>query len=266
MTRTILKYPGSKGSLRDRIIAMMPAHRLYCEPYGGSAAVMLAKPPTDIEWYNDTFGELLQLFRLLRSGTAVVHKLIKLVELTPFSRLELDLAREIDPSASAMEQVRRFLVRSWFSYNGSLANQKTGFRTSKTDTKRLEAWNGMGDRLAFAAERFKNVQIEQIDAVKIMLVLDAKDALFYVDPPYVESTLNFREKQVYHQPFGLAEHYELLSCVNNLKGKVILSGYRNIAYDSALKDWYRTDIQHTTQAGSRKTECLWTNFDPLERP
>jgi DNA adenine methylase len=261
--KTILKYPGSKGSMRDRIIAMMPPHKLYGEPYGGSAAVLLAKPSAPVEWYNDTFSEVLNLFKIIRAGGEQLAQLCAMVELTAFSRAELALARSFPAEASDIERARMFLTRSWLSYGGSLSNHKSGFRTSKNDTKRLVTWNGLSDRLQVCAERFKDVYIEQIDATKFMMALDSQDALFYVDPPYPEATLNFREKQVYDQPFLMGQHLDLLCVLQNLKAKVILSGYRCELYDDLLtldNGWQRTDIEHITQAHSVKTECLWTNF------
>jgi DNA adenine methylase len=259
--KTVLKYPGSKGSMAAHIISKMPRHKTYCEPFGGAAAVLLAKQPSEVEWYNDTFGEVLNLFELLRVGGEQLHSLREQVELTAFSRAELELARKPLDSTCKVEQVRRFLVRSWLSYGGSLSNHRTGFRTSKSDTKRLLTWNQLGDRLDAAASRFKDVYIERLDAIKLMMVLDGSETLFYVDPPYVEETLNFREVQVYHQPFLLHHHVDLLCCLRNLKGKVILSGYDHPTYNDLLKGWRRETVKHMTQSHSFKDEVLWFNFE-----
>lgn len=261
--KTILKYPGSKGSMAQHIIDMMPTHTTYAEPFGGAAAVLLRKPPSAVEWYNDTFAEVQNLFGLLRAGGLALQDLRYQVEMTAFSRIELEVARSSAPAdMTPVEQARRFLVRSWLSYGGSLNNHKSGFRTSKTDTKRLMTWNQLGDRLAAAAERFKDVYIEKLDAIKFMLVLDGVDTLFYVDPPYIEETINFREKQVYHQAFLLDHHEELLCCLNNLKGKVILSGYDHKMYAQALpaSRWRRSTKRHMTQSHSFKDEVVWCNF------
>ncbi len=265
--KTILKYPGSKGSMRETIIAMMPAHKLYGEPFGGSAAVLLAKPVAEVEWYNDTFAEVLNLFRIIRAGGEQLELLCAHIDLTAFSRAELAWARAFPAGGTDIERARAFLTRSWLSYGGSLSNHKSGFRTSKTDVKRLVTWNGLSDRLRACAERFKDVYIESIDASKFMFALDGPDALFYVDPPYPEETLNFREKQVYDQPFLMNQHEDLLTVLRNLKAKVILSGYRCELYDRELLPeygWHRRDIQHITQAHSTKTECLWKNFVPKD--
>ena len=53
-----LKYFGSKWRIAPWIIKNLPQHRLYCEPFGGAAAVLLRKPPSEKEVYNDLDGNL----------------------------------------------------------------------------------------------------------------------------------------------------------------------------------------------------------------
>ncbi|MFM9881208.1 MAG: DNA adenine methylase [Burkholderiaceae bacterium] len=258
----VLKYPGSKGSMRDKIISLMPEHKRYCEPFGGSAAVLLAKPVATVEYYNDLNEDVVNLFRIIRAGGKSLRRLCRLVEATPFARAELSDARDeqqVDRSDCALAY--RFLVRSWFSINGSISNEKTGWRISTKDSKRLGTWNRLPERLLQAAIRLKSVHIEQVDAVKLMLMFDGVDALFYVDPPYIESTINFREKQVYSTSFSLNAHEDLLCCLDNLKGRVILSGYEHDLYTKRLSGrWHRIDVAHWTQRHTVKTECLWLNY------
>lgn len=45
-TRAVLNYFGSKWNLAPEIIARMPEHEIYVEPFGGSAAVAEQKQST----------------------------------------------------------------------------------------------------------------------------------------------------------------------------------------------------------------------------
>ena len=66
-TRPIMRYHGGKWRMAPWIISNFPPHKIYIEPYGGAASVLLRKPRTYSEVYNDLAGEIVNLFRVLRS-------------------------------------------------------------------------------------------------------------------------------------------------------------------------------------------------------
>ena len=49
----VLKYPGSKWRIVDKLVELIPPHHTYLEPYLGSGAVFFRKAPSDIETIND---------------------------------------------------------------------------------------------------------------------------------------------------------------------------------------------------------------------
>ncbi len=77
--RPPVPYFGSKQRLAPWIVSLMPAHRVYVEPFGGSAAVLLTKAPSEIEILNDIDGDLVCFFRVLRDRP---DELIRACELT----------------------------------------------------------------------------------------------------------------------------------------------------------------------------------------
>jgi DNA adenine methylase len=54
--RTPLTYYGGKQRLAAQIVALMPPHRVYLEPFAGGAAVLFAKPRAPRETLNDIDG------------------------------------------------------------------------------------------------------------------------------------------------------------------------------------------------------------------
>lgn len=87
--KQVLKYPGAKSRIANWIVNNMPKHTVYLEPYAGSLAVLFNKPRCHIETVNDLHGEVVNFFRVLRDDP---DELKRLIELTPYSRAEYDLA------------------------------------------------------------------------------------------------------------------------------------------------------------------------------
>ncbi len=84
-----MAWYGGKYSHLDWLLPLLPQTTHFCDVFGGSAAVLLNRPPSPVETYNDLDREAVNFFRVLRS-----HKdaLSEAIGLTPFSREELALA------------------------------------------------------------------------------------------------------------------------------------------------------------------------------
>lgn len=101
---------GGKYSHLDWLLPLLPKATHYCEPFGGSAAVLLNRMPSPVETYNDIDGEVVNFFRVLRDQQ---EELIKAIGLTPFSREEFRIAAEESlDGISDLERARRFFVRA----------------------------------------------------------------------------------------------------------------------------------------------------------
>ena len=95
-------YYGGKFSHLDFILPLLPTHFThFCEPFGGSAAVLINRPPAPVETYNDLDGEVVNFFECLRDDG---DKLIRAIALTPFSRQELVKALTPESSLSDLER------------------------------------------------------------------------------------------------------------------------------------------------------------------
>jgi DNA adenine methylase len=80
---------GGKYSHLDWLLPLLPQTTHFCDVYGGSAAVLINRPPALVETYNDIDSELVNFFSVLREQK---DQLIENIGLTPFSREELFLA------------------------------------------------------------------------------------------------------------------------------------------------------------------------------
>lgn len=117
-TRPILRYHGGTWILAPWIISHFPAHRVYVEPFGGAASVLLRKERSYGEVYNDLDGEIVNLFRIVREQP---RKLMRSLAWTPFSRDEYRAAFDI--SAEPLEMARRTIVRSFMGFGSNAINR-----------------------------------------------------------------------------------------------------------------------------------------------
>src|SRR5205823_610276 len=59
-----LPYIGGKNRLAAKIIALLPEHTTYVEPFAGGAQVFFHKQPAKVEVLNDLNGEIVNFFRV----------------------------------------------------------------------------------------------------------------------------------------------------------------------------------------------------------
>lgn len=253
--KRILNYPGSKWTLADEIIALMPEHETYVEPFFGSGAVFFNKPKAKIETINDIDSRIVNFFEVCRDNP---EELIRKIILTPHSREEY--LRSYEVSEDAIEDARRLMVRCWQAI-GAKTIDRTGWRSlvdyNGPDTS--NEWANVWNRIEEVAYRLKGVQIEHQNAVKLLGRYNRPGVLSYVDPPYLLET---RSKRMYAHEFGDSEHIEMLKLLVNFKGKVILSGYESELYSQYLKGWRKEVFDSNAETGAKRTEVLWMNFEP----
>jgi len=63
-TRSLLRYFGGKWAIAPWVLSHLPPHRIYVEPFGGAASILLRKPRSRIEVYNDLDEEIVGIFRI----------------------------------------------------------------------------------------------------------------------------------------------------------------------------------------------------------
>lgn len=268
--RPVLRWHGGKWLLAPWIIAHMPPHRHYVEPFGGAASVLLRKARSNGEVYNDLDGDVVNLFQVLRVP-AQAERLIDLVALTPFARTEF-----VDCSVRAqdpVEDARRLIARSFMGF-GSNAHQRdrnTGFRSSSRRSGVMPArdWMNYPEALGAIVERFRGVVIENRAAIEVMLQHDSIDTLHYCDPPYVHSTRSLKNPYDmlyggYSHEMSDEQHLEFLHVAKALTGKVMVSGYRCDLYDAELGDWHRIDCKALADGARERLESLWLNPSAYE--
>lgn len=256
-----LRYHGGKWRLASWIISHFPVHRVYVEPYGGGASVLLKKAPVEREVYNDLDEEVVNLFRVLRDPDRS-DRLIELLKLTPFSRTEFENSYE--PTSDDVERARRLVVRSYMGFGSSVfANHATGFRdytkVHRNDRFPARDWVRYPERLSTIVERFRGVVVDRRDALEVIPRHDSPATLYYVDPPYVLSTRsnNRGVRQKYEHELTDADHTALAASLRSVEGFVVVSGYNCGLYDDLYSGWRRSDRHAMADGANPRLESLW---------
>lgn len=249
------RYHGGKWKLADWIISRFPAHKVYVEPFGGAASVLLKKDRSYAEIYNDLDGEIVNLFRVARDSG---DELVRVAELTPFSRDEF--VGSYEPSADPLEQARRTLARSFMGFGSAAASRKaTGFRanSNRSGTTPAHDWANYPQALERTVSRLRGVTIENKDAMSVMAQHDTPETLFYVDPPYVSAS---RDSGIdYLHEMTDEDHERLCVFLHGLRGMVVLSGYRSELYDRLYGDWNQEEKAAFADGARERVEVLWFN-------
>lgn len=262
--KALFRYPGSKWSIAEWIISHFPEgyeKMIYLEPFVGSGAVFFNKNPGCVETINDLESEIVNVFCVLRDWPEALKRAL---ELTPYSREEYD--RSFEPCDDPVERARRYFVRTTQAI-GAKMGTKCGWRNHKTTKIGGTAckWGGIVDTIDFAVTRLRGsttnlVQIEHMDAFRLIERYNSPDVLMYLDPPYVRSTR--KSGRLYRFEMDDNQQHELLRLIAWNKAKIVLSGYQSDMYDDALKGWYKDTTQSQTTSGEMAEETLWLNYEP----
>src|SRR6266545_4659388 len=186
--RPPMPYFGGKITLAPRIAALLPEHRHYVEPFCGSLAVLLAKPPSQHETVNDLDGELMTFWRVLRDRPTDLERVCAL---TPHSRAEQQAAYELTGGLDDLEVARRVWVQLTQGRSGT--RRRTGWRhyvrSTGGATSLPDYLLGYLDRIMPVAERLSAVSLECRPALELIERYRVEpDVLLYVDPPYLGTT------------------------------------------------------------------------------
>ena len=260
-----------------KLLPLFPSHKIYVEPFGGGASLLMGKEPSSVEVYNDLDSGLVDFFRVLRNKDqfAEFHQQVSLI---PYAREEYDYCRKAwretkDPVSRA---VAWFVVaRMAFSGDFGAGWSSTVSRSVRGMPRSVSDWLTAIDRLPEVAERLLRVQIEQSDFRKILDRYDTPNTFFYCDPPYIHAT---RSAGKYAHELDDNDHQDLVDLLLTRRAKIMLSGYdhpiyqrlmdhgwRKVQWETACHAAGKTRASGLQGKGSalkkqKRTETVWMNY------
>jgi len=251
--------------LRKQIVALLPSHTCYVEPFAGAAWVLFAKPPSDVEVLNDIDQELTNLFRVLRNKP---DEFIASFQLELVSRAEFERLAQLDPSTlSDIQRAHRLYYIIMAGWGGELDYPR--FQTSITDgghgNRLIGALEHLEKRIKPVHDRLRTVIIENLDWPECIDRYDSITTVMYLDPPYPGNNCNYA-----HNMRSWQEHQTLADHLNSTECKWILSSY-DLPEVHRLYDGYNIiPIQSFSGMRTKKNdhhrvpnkEVLILNFEP----
>ena len=264
--RPVLRYHGGKWMLAPWIISHFPKHRCYVEPFGGGGSVLMRKPRTYAEIYNDRWGRVVDVFRVLRDPDQAAE-LCRRVRLTPFARSEFEEITEDHLSAETdvVERVRLTIFRSMAGFGSAATNgaYSTGFRanSNRSGTTPAQDWMNYPEYISGFVERLRGVVVENRPAAEVIVQHDGSKTLHYVDPPYLHEARNMNPGNAsYAFEMTDDDHAALAHVLHRVRGMVVLSGYPTPLYDEDLyRGWTRITREALADGARKRTEVLWLN-------
>lgn len=260
--RNVLRYPGSKWRIADKLVELIPPHHTYLEPFFGSGAVFFRKSPSDIETINDLDSDVVNLFQCIQQDSEC---LARLVMTTPFSREIYDGQFEDNNNLPScipdMQRAAGFLFKCWQGHGFRTNGYKVGWKNDVQGRERMYAlwnWYRLPEWIVDVSERLRTVQIECRTAPEVIKRFDYENVFMYIDPPYLLET---RTGKQYKHEMDDTDHELLLHTLRCSKAKIMISGYSSDMYDEMLSDWKRIEFTSHAEQGRKRTEVIWMNYE-----
>lgn len=263
--RPALRYHGGKWKLSDWIVGHFPPHRVYVEAFAGGASVLIKKPRSRSEVYNDRDTRIVRFFRVLQDKSQA-SELQRRLSLRPFARASYEWATRVSDAADDVTVAESVVVLSFQGWSSDSATRPTagGFRAFGHDSNTVPHfdWRGIPENLGLIADRFMGVLIENKPAADIIAAYSRDDTLIYLDPPYLPETRT-SGRATYKHEMNDQDHHDMLDQLICSDSMIVLSGYESTLYTDALNGWTAarkfSKAQKCTGGSQSRVEVLWMN-------
>jgi DNA adenine methylase len=264
--QNIFPYMGNKATIAGWIHSHFPSHKLYVEVFGGSAAMMVNKPKSTREVYNDFNPLLSNFFHVVRfKGDEFIRELENTVisehwynKFYDYLNSDYDKSEEME-----VENALRYFYIMTLCFGGKWTG---GFIAEGHKEYYNMLWEKKIELLKFYINRFKNVVVMNKSFEWIIEKYGSMhDTVIYLDPPYVGTESYYK---VLAGEFSVVHHLGLRDMLMDCNAHFFLS-YED---DELVREMYKGFIIHEknkhshgrnkTDDGSanKLSEVLVTNY------
>lgn len=246
-------YMGNKHDLAKWIIPYFPKHKVYAEIFGGTGAILLNKPKSQVEIYNDFNSNLSNLFHVVRTRyDEFVEQINKLVISEDWHKMFY----KNHSGDNELENAIRYYYVMVFTFRGKYDG---GFSYT-SEPSFCNTLQRKLPELKDIHERIKNVIILNKTCFDVVKQNNDKDTLLYLDPPYVSTEMYY---ETLAGSFTETDHIKLRDLLEKHTGYFFLS-YEDDELVSDLYGKFHIHRKELLRASSKSTkyEVLITNYKP----
>lgn len=241
VAKPIIPWMGGKRRLCKQIMAVMPEHHTYVEPFCGGAAVFFSKPESKVEVINDLNSDLVTLYRVVKHH---LDEFVRHFRWALNSREEFLTAKKIDPNTlTDIQRAARFFYLQKHAFGGKVSGQTFGVSTTRPPRLNLLR---IEEDLSAAHLRLAQVYIEHLAWDACVERYDRDATVHYLDPPYWETA-------GYGVEFGFDQYERMAELAKSIKGKMIISinDHPDIRQVFADLSWDEVPITYTVGGSGR---------------
>lgn len=248
----LARYPGGKGINCHRISKLIPEGKKYFEPYCGMASVFGMMTNFDFVALNDIDGTVINIFKVLQNREKCDELLRKLI-FTPYSQDEFSLAIDISKNKNStdIDRAWAFFVAQNQGFAGIAKTYGNWGRVLDICAEyKPKAWQSKISNILWWHEKLMNVLLDNRDALDFISYWDSEDSVFYLDPPYLQSTRV--SSKIYSNETNNAHHEKLVQLLLKIRGKAVLSCYDDDIYTPLFNNgWEKINFQTSSMMGSK---------------
>jgi DNA adenine methylase len=205
--KPVIGWPGGKRRMLQYLLPLIPAHTAYCEVFFGGGALFFAKPKSHHEVINDIDRDLVSFNRCAKYH---LDPLLDEMDLVLNSRQEFEdyIAQ---PGLTEIQRAARWFIRNRLSFGGM------GETFAITRTQELPSRSQRLIAIRSLSRRLDRTTIENRPWEYILKTYDHPEALFFLDPPYLDSG------GAAYEGWGELELARFCQAVRELRGKWIFT-------------------------------------------
>lgn len=238
--RTPFCRQGNKYPLRDKIIPLFPPHKIYVEPFAGSSAIFFNKPKADKTVLNDLDKDTIKRLNILKRAPKDKSKYRQ--DLNTFAKIKHFFDHHSNSPADLLLFEK---IKTCHGFSGLPAETSKRIYKDYNPIKLL-------DLLDEYQEKLKGVILTNEDYEKVIKQYDSPSTLFFIDPPYEDSTksLGYAEDKKF-------DFERLNSVLKGIKGHFLMTINNSPRVRRLFSDFVQKPVDVLTGWGSTNTKGFY---------